>query len=75
MPITPVAGIPPQATLEQFERNPRPSSAPFFVSADTAKGNFYTQNGQVVLAAIVAIMLIIFFFVDTVGKVSTGLFF
>lgn len=75
MPVTPVAGVPPQATLNHFESSMETFPAPLFASPGTSKGNFYTQNGQIVLAAIVVIMLIIFFFIDTVGKVSTGLFF
>ncbi len=79
MPVTPVAGVPPQATLNQFRRNTEQSPAfapsPLFDFPGTPKSNFYTQNGQIILAAIVVILLIIFFFIDTVGKISSGFFF
>lgn len=74
MPVTPVAGVPPLSTLQKFDRG-MANFRPYYVAPGLTKGNFYTQNGQIILAAIVAIMLIILFFIDSVGKISTGAFF
>lgn len=74
MPVTPVAGVPPLSTLAQFDRR-MANFTPCYIAPGLTKGNFYTQNGQIILAAVVVIMLIILFFVDTVSKISTGLFF
>lgn len=62
MPVSPVAGVPPTSTLQRFDRQ-MATFTPYYVAPGLTKRNFYRENGQIILAAMVAIMLMVCLFV------------
>lgn len=67
MPMTPSAGVPPASTLSagtlagiegKFEHFP----TPYFIAPGLTPSNFYRENGLIILACVVALMLLILFF-------------
>ena len=69
MPVSPVAGIPPLSTLQQFDRR-MASFTPYYIAPGLTHRNFYAQNGQIILAAMVALMLIILFVLNSVAGIG-----
>lgn len=69
MPVAPVAGIPPLSTLAQFDRR-MASFAPYYIAPGLTKSNFYAQNGQIILAAMVALLLMILFVLNSAAGIG-----
>jgi len=61
MPVVPVAGIPPISTLQRFDRQ-MATFTPYYVAPGLTQKNFYRENGQIILAAMVAVLLMICLF-------------
>lgn len=66
MPVAPVAGIPPLSTLQAFDSRVS-TFTPYYIAPGLTKRNFYSQNGQIILAAMVALLLMILFVLNTTG--------
>lgn len=69
MPVSPVAGVPPTSTLQGFDQR-MANFAPVYVAPGLTRKNFYRENGQIILAAMVAIMLLIVLFLFQAGVLS-----
>lgn len=71
MPVSPVAGVPPLATLQQFDRR-MANFRPYYIAPGLTKNNFYHANGQIILAAMVALLLLISLFLFQTGVLAVG---
>lgn len=69
MPVSPVAGIPPLSTLQQFDRRVA-NFTPYYIAPGLTHRNFYAQNGQIILAAMVALMLMILFVLNSAAGIG-----
>lgn len=69
MPVAPVAGIPPLSTLAQFDRKVA-TFTPYYIAPGLTKQNFYAQNGQIILAAMVALLLMILFVLNSAAGIG-----
>lgn len=63
MTPAPTSGIPPASTLSSIDRG-FANFTPSFIAPGLTHKNFYVQNGLIILAAVVAILLIVLFFLD-----------
>ena len=70
MPVAPVAGVPPLSTLHEFDRRIS-NFAPYYIAPGLTKKNFYKENGQIILASMVAIAMLIFLFLSTSGVLAS----
>jgi hypothetical protein len=70
MPVAPTSGVPPLSTLKQVDvvqADMRVTSfAPYYPDSSLADRNFFEQNEQVVLGAIVILFLITTFILTSV---------
>lgn len=66
-----IAGVPPLDTLQRFDRR-MINFRPDYIAPGLTKQNFYRENGQIILAAMVAIMLLISLFVLQSGVFASG---
>lgn len=71
MPVSPVAGIPPLSTFQAFDRR-MANFTPTYIAPGLTHRNFYSQNGQIILAAMAALLLLIFLFLNTTGVIGIG---
>ena len=71
MPVAPVAGVPPLSTLHDFDRK-MSNFAPYYIAPGLTKKNFYRENGQIILAAMVAMLMLIFLFLSTSGVLASA---
>lgn len=71
MPVAPVAGVPPLSTLHEFDRR-MANFAPYYIAPGLTKKNFYRENGQIILAGIVALLLLIILFLAQSGVFAAG---
>lgn len=62
MPVAPVAGVPPRSTLAGLEHRFENFPTPCLIAPGLNPNNFYAENGQIILASIVSLMMLIFFF-------------
>lgn len=67
MPVTPVAGVPPQNILSNSHPVYESYLPPSGMVLGLTKRNFYKGNGQIILAAVAVILLIVIFFLLEVG--------
>ncbi len=74
MPVAPTSGVPPLSTLAQFDRK-MATFTPYYIAPGLTKRNFYAENGQIILAAMVALLLMILFVVNTVGGIGPHVLF
>ena len=74
MPVAPVAGIPPLSTLESIDRSFEHFPTPYYIAPGLTKQNFYRKNGQMILAALVALLMLIFMFLNTTGVLGASVF-
>ncbi len=71
MPVAPMAGIPPLSTLHDFDRRVS-NFTPYYIAPGLTKKNFYRENGQIILASMVALALLIFLFLTTSGVLASS---
>lgn len=71
MPVAPVAGVPPLSTLAVFDRR-MANFTPYYIAPGLTHHNFYKENGQIILAAMVAIVLMILLFFVQQGVLAAG---
>jgi len=71
MPFSPVVGVPPLDTLQKFDRR-MTNFRPDYIAPGLTKQNFYRENGQIILAAMVALMLLISLFIFQSGVLVGG---
>ncbi|MEK7581493.1 MAG: hypothetical protein AAB512_04370 [Patescibacteria group bacterium] len=71
MPVSPVAGVPPLSTLHDFDRRIS-NFAPYYIAPGLTKKNFYRENGQIILASMVALTLLVFLFLTTSGVLASA---
>ncbi len=71
MPVSPVAGVPPLSTFAQFDRR-MANFTPVYIAPGLTHQNFYRENGQMILAAMVALFLLIFVFLNATGIIGTS---
>lgn len=71
MPVSPVAGVPPISTLQAFDRQ-MANFAPYYIAPGLTKKNFYRENGQIILAAIVALLLLVSLFLFQQGVLASA---
>lgn len=74
MPVAPVAGVPPMSTLQSIDRSFEHFPTPYYIAPGLTKQNFYQKNGQMILAALAALLLLIFMFLNTAGVLGASIF-